>query len=105
MTTVNEKLKKFSDEIISRVEDESHQKIAQAQKENDKLLDDARRDANKEADDILTSMRKKAEAERKQIISRASIEMDHAVMIKKERYVQNSHRGYKEYGPQFCKQQ
>lgn len=83
MTTVNEKLKSFADDIIKRVEEDSKKRMDQAYEENAAYLDRVRSEAEKEADSILKAMEKRAQEEKNQIISRAKIEMEHYILQKK----------------------
>jgi len=82
--TVEDKLMVFSESIIKKVEKDSEQKLHEFSLKYNKLLNEERQRILAEAEVILEQMKKKAEAEKKQIILKASMEKEHVFLIKKK---------------------
>jgi V/A-type H+/Na+-transporting ATPase subunit E len=81
--TVEDKLQVFSKSIIEKVEKDCDNKLFEHLAINKELLDNERKKVSNEALLIIENMKKKAESEKSQMISKAIIEKEHSVLIKK----------------------
>lgn len=84
MTTVENKLEVFSKNIMQKVEKDCDQELAQFGAINNELLEKEKQKAINEALVIVENMKKKAESEKNQMISKAIIEKEYALLIKKK---------------------
>jgi vacuolar-type H+-ATPase subunit E/Vma4 len=100
---VNDKLKGFTEKILSNIENESKQKIEQAAKENTKALETEKQILTKESQAIINNALKKADEESKLILSKANGEMEHALLIKRNEIYKNMEDDIRSMAHQFTK--
>lgn len=84
MTTVEDKLKLFAKIVFEKVEKESEQKVEEFSKNQDQLLESEKRNIIKESENLIKQTKKKAEDKRRQIISKANIDRQHALLKKRK---------------------
>lgn len=84
MITVENKLKSFSESIIKRVQEDSEQKLGAFSENNHEQLEKERVNVLREAEAIIEQIKVKAETEKQQIISKANIEREYTLLMKKK---------------------
>jgi len=84
VTTVEDKLKLFAKIIFEKVEKDSEEKIIEFTKSHDEILEKEKENVLKESESMIKQMRKKAESKRQQIISKANIDKQHALLKKRK---------------------
>jgi vacuolar-type H+-ATPase subunit E/Vma4 len=82
--TVDDKLKRFSENIIEKVQAESEKKINEFSRKSEGLLNKEKQEVMKEAEGVIKRMESKAEEEKNQIISKAMIDREHDILMKKK---------------------
>lgn len=84
MTTVDDKLKLFAKMVFDKVEKDSEKTVSEFTDQQDKLLEEERLSLLKQSEDMLKQYRKKAEDRKKQILAKANIDRQHAILIKRK---------------------
>lgn len=82
--TVDDKLKRFSESIIKKVQEESDKKIRESVSKIESSMDKEKQKVQREAEILVEDAKKRAQAEKHQIISRAEIDRDYALLYKRK---------------------
>lgn len=104
MTTVEDKLKKFTEGIIRDIENKSAQKIETSISENNEAIKQQEQSLNEKAQDIINSALKKAEVVKKQMVSGAKIEMDRSVLAKRNEIYRTLEKDIKDMSYSFTEE-
>jgi len=84
MTTVDDKLKLFAKIVFERVEKDSEKKILSFTHNYDQIVEEEKKNILRQSENHIKQMKKKAENRRSQIISKATIDMQHMLLKKKK---------------------
>jgi len=99
--TVESKLKSFSENIIKRVQEDSEKRLREFSIKNNELLEKEKEQVLKEAEAIIERMKTKAQSEKQQIISKAYIEKEYAILQKKKEIFQRVIKDIKNMAEEF----
>lgn len=84
MTTIDDKLKLFTKVVFEKVEKDSQQKVMNATSNYDRFLEQEKRNILMESENMIKQMKRKAESKKEQIISKANIDRQHALLKKRK---------------------
>ncbi|KPU43786.1 V-type proton ATPase subunit E [Oxobacter pfennigii] len=103
MITVEDKLKSFSDEIIKQVEADSKVKLQEFYDHSKRDIETEKKNILKEAHKKIEDMKLKSEAQKKQIISKASIDKDYELLKKRDEIFQRVFADIKKIAEDYVK--
>lgn len=84
MTTVEDKLRLFAKIVFEKVEKDSEQKVMDFTHSHEKEVEEEKKNILKQSENHIKQARKKAETRKSQIISKATIDMQHTLLKKRK---------------------
>lgn len=84
MTTVEDKVKLFARIILEKVESSSEQRVVEFAAHSNRELEQEKRIVLKESENMINQMKRRAEAKKRQIMSKAQIDSQHALLKKRQ---------------------